>query len=409
MKLDYNILNNIKGEIGDAWYILDIERFRDNYREFSKAFKDIYPSTKISYSYKTNYIPDLCKVVDDEGGYAEVVSEMEYDLAISIGVNPTKIIVNGPYKPALVLEKFLISGSLVNFDSYAEIEDFEKILIKYPKKSFKIGLRCNFELGETSKSRFGFDIEDEKFYTMIDKLRKFDNMELSNLHCHFPSREVHLFGDRVDRMLKLYRRIQQNDEIKSIDLGGGLGGRLHEYVRKQLNYKVADYQDYADIIATKFKKEFSNDKVKPTLLLEPGTSLVADTMKFVSSVVEIKKIRGDYFAITSGTKVNFQPMASNLNMPIDVYGDEKKKRQCFHKIDISGYTCMENDYLFKNYVGELSIGDFVVLSNVGSYSIVFKPPFILPNVPVVSLNNDSFKIIKEAETIEHIFQTYKYK
>jgi len=50
----------------------------------------------------------------------------------------------------------------------------------------------------------------------------------------------------------------------------------------------------------------------------------------------------------------------------------------------------------------------VILNNVGSYSIVFKPPFILPNVPIISLQKGKVNIIKEAELKEQIFQTYKY-
>ena len=43
MELNYNVLKNIRENIGDSWYILDVERFRNNYREFSKIFKNIYP------------------------------------------------------------------------------------------------------------------------------------------------------------------------------------------------------------------------------------------------------------------------------------------------------------------------------------------------------------------------------
>lgn len=409
MKLNYDTLKDIENKLGDSWYILDVEKFRKNYQEFSKAFKVIYPFTQICYSYKTNYIPALCKVVDNEGGYAEVVSEMEYDLAIAIGVKPSKIIVNGPYKPAKALEKFLISGSIVNLDSYSEVILLKKNIKKYPEIVFYIGLRCNFEFSGIPTSRFGFDVEAEAFYEMIDELRNFKNIKLVNLHCHYPSRDLKLFEERVAKMLKLYKILHKNGEPISIDIGGGLGGKLDEFIKKQLNYDVADYQDYAGVIATRFKKEFANSKTKPFLFLEPGTALVADTMKFVCKVVEIKKIRNKYIAITSGSKINFQPLSSKLNLPIKVYSKNKMKRQFFDTIDISGYTCMENDYLYKNYSGELCVGDFIVFDNVGSYSIVFKPPFILFNIPIISLNSNKIDIIKEAETFEHIFQTYKIK
>ena len=62
---------------GDAFYILDSKKFNNNFIELSNAFKTIYPNFNIAYSYKTNYTPKLCKIVNKNGGYAEVVSEME--------------------------------------------------------------------------------------------------------------------------------------------------------------------------------------------------------------------------------------------------------------------------------------------------------------------------------------------
>jgi len=70
---------------------------------------------------------------------------------------------------------------------------------------------------------------------------------------------------------------------------------------------------------------------------------------------------------------------------------------------------MEDDYLYKNYYGWLYKGDFLVFDNVGSYSIVYKPPFILPNVPIIVLNGLDYIIVKEAETFNYIFQTYKFE
>ena len=52
----------------------------------------------IGYSYKTNYLPSLIKEMSNLGAYAEVVSRLEYDLALKIGVKPNKIIFNGPLK-----------------------------------------------------------------------------------------------------------------------------------------------------------------------------------------------------------------------------------------------------------------------------------------------------------------------
>ena len=77
---------------------------------------------------------------------------------------------------------------------------------------------------------------------------------------------------------------------------------------------------------------------------------------------------------------------------------------------MGGYTCIENDYLYKNYCGSLAVGDFIVFDDVGSYSIVMKPPFILPNVAIIEPLGDgcTWRTIKRAETFEDIFSSYLF-
>ncbi len=76
--------------------------------------------------------------------------------------------------------------------------------------------------------------------------------------------------------------------------------------------------------------------------------------------------------------------------------------------DIVGFTCIEGDVLEKDYSGELGIGDYLVIGNCGSYSLVMKPPFILPNFPVLDINGEETKVIKRAETFDDLFHTYSF-
>jgi diaminopimelate decarboxylase len=93
-------------------------------------------------------------------------------------------------------------------------------------------------------------------------------------------------------------------------------------------------------------------------------------------------------------------------MPISIFEGHEAEREYFDSIDISGYTCMEEDYLYKGYKGSLGVGDYVIVENVGSYSVVFKPPFILPNVSIISLIDGEIHIIKNRETYKDVFTTY---
>ena len=106
MELNSKVLSQLRDKYGDAFYLLDTAQFKANYVELKEAFSSLYSNFNIAYSYKTNYTPKLCKIVNEFDGYAEVVSEMEAELALRIGVCPKKVIWNGPIKNQLELKKF---------------------------------------------------------------------------------------------------------------------------------------------------------------------------------------------------------------------------------------------------------------------------------------------------------------
>ena len=82
--------------------------------------------------------------------------------------------------------------------------------------------------------------------------------------------------------------------------------------------------------------------------------------------------------------------------------------QEYEGVDLVGFTCIEGDVLYKNYTGKLAVGDVIVISNCGSYSLVMKPPFILPNFTVLDICGDEIEVIKRAETFDDIFHTFNY-
>ena len=108
MKLDIEILRRIENEQEGSYYLLDTEQFSKNFQELLQAFRFYYPETYIAYSYKTNYTPRLCKLVDELGGYAEVVSDMEYEITKRLSIPTEKVHFNGPYKKAEAVIRRLV-------------------------------------------------------------------------------------------------------------------------------------------------------------------------------------------------------------------------------------------------------------------------------------------------------------
>ena len=96
--INYALLKGLDEQFGTPFYLMDVEKYRSNINNFLTAFRKRYEKVVAGYSFKTNYVPALCKIALDEGVMAEVVSEMEYELARRIGFE--KVIFNALSRPS---------------------------------------------------------------------------------------------------------------------------------------------------------------------------------------------------------------------------------------------------------------------------------------------------------------------
>ena len=210
----------------------------------------------------------------------------------------------------------------------------------------------------------------------------------------------------IKSMLQLYEHYFLNSTIKYIDIGGGFFSRMPASLQKQFHYPIPDYEAYAHAIASEFKKFFSGAKDKPILVLEPGLALTADTMDFVVKVIDVKQVPDKNLTLVNGSIYNIKPTMNTKNLPMKIVCSRKDERKKIH-FDVVGYSCMENDYLYSGYWGNVSKEDYIVFKNVGAYTIVLKPPFIKPSPPIITFERGKCTIIRREETIDDIFLTYK--
>ncbi|HBL22533.1 MAG TPA: decarboxylase [Deltaproteobacteria bacterium] len=397
-------------EYGDSFYIYDEERFVGNFKALERAFAEQYEPTHLAYSYKTNYTPDICKMVNQLGGYAEVVSDMEYVLAGKLGVDGKRIIYNGPYKTAPSLRSALFSGSIINIDSLSDLDIVMQIASEHQDRDFTLSVRCNFTLDGKLDSRFGLDVEGKEFKEVIGRLSRGRNTRLVGLHCHYPNRDLTSFATRARKMLDLARAIF-TEPPDFLDIGGGFYGEMPDELKSKLSVVPATFADYASLIGGLFRDAYPKPGVRPTLVIEPGTALVANTFSFVAKVVGAKTVRGRRIMTVAGSIFNISPNTRSGNLPVTVLRRKALEdvTASYGPVDIAGYTCIENDYLTKSYGGALDVGDYVKYDNIGSYSIVMKPPFIFPNAPILKKvsNGRDYVLIKEREPYDYIFENFR--
>lgn len=403
MILNKQVVNELRKEYGDAFYLLDSEQYRNNFLELRDTFRKIYPNFNIAYSYKTNYTPKFCKIVNELGGYAEVVSEMELEIALRVGVKPNRIIWNGPIKNPKKLEEFLVAGGTGNIDSVEELEVVKNIAERHPDKKLNLGIRCNYEVNDGVVSRFGFDVDSEGFKKVLAFVTSTPNVHFINFQCHFAKRQIEYWPARAKGMVELIDRLSIIPE--RIDIGGGLFGKMADSLKAQFTNEIPDYQAYAEAAARVFAEYFADKDVKPELLIEPGSAVVGDCMKFVGTVKTIKNVRGKWFATILGSQKNISMTGINPPMEVIAMGGEQKE---YENLDMVGFTCIEGDVLYHNYNGKLAHEDAIVISNCGSYSLVMKPPFILPNFPVLDICGEKTEVIKRGEVFDDLFHTFNF-
>lgn len=403
MILNKQVVNELRKEYGDAFYLLDSEQYRNNFLELRDSFRKIYSNFNIAYSYKTNYTPKFCKIVNELGGYAEIVSEMELEIALRVGVRPNRIIWNGPIKNSKKLEDFLVAGGTDNIDSIEELEVVKNIAEKHPDKTLNLGIRCNYEVNDGVVSRFGFDVDSEGFKNVLAFVTSTPNVHFINFQCHFAKRQIEYWPARAKGMVELIDRLGIIPE--RIDIGGGLFGKMADSLKAQFTNEIPDYQAYAEAAARVFAEYFADKDVKPELLIEPGSAVVGDCMKFVGTVKTIKNVRGKWFATILGSQKNISMTGINPPMEVIAMGGEQKE---YENLDMVGFTCIEGDVLYRNYNGKLAHEDAIVISNCGSYSLVMKPPFILPNFPVLDICGEKTEVIKRGEVFDDLFHTFNF-
>ena len=393
---------------GDSFYVFHEGVFKKNFVALLDAFTRCYPNTKIAYSYKTNYTPAVCELVDRLGGYAEVVSEMEFNLARRLGIEGPRIVFNGPCKSLRSIRDALECGALINIDSVRDYENIQSVAATMPNREMVVGIRCNFPMEARELSRFGIDVKTDDFRRVVDAIRASKNLTLGGVHCHFPDRDLESFRQRTIGLIEVVRDVFSEGPA-FIDIGGGLFGDLPNSLRKLYQTSPPTYSEYGEVVGRLCADAFGNSAHPPLLFIEPGTGLVANTFRFYTRVLDVRSVAGRRIATVAGSIQNISPHARSTRLPVEVLAQTAKaaSRQ-EEEVDIAGYTCMESDYLTKGLRQHVDVGDVLEYANVGSYSIVMKPPFILPNVPILMISNDSRvpRVIRYEEDSMALFQSF---
>lgn len=364
------------------FFTFDRRRFERNVERWREALAVRFGRSVVSYSVKTNSAECVLRAALQCGCRAEVVSHDEYMLARQIGFAPDRIVYNGPLKQRESFIEAIMAGAVVNVECKRELD----WLCALPHdRKYNVGLRVNIDLNTVapgdvrsgdSYSRFGLSWESGELAEAVGRIAAIPHVRLAGLHLHRTSRSRSVgFYRRLARYAAaVVRDLQLQPDY--IDIGGGFDftqpgtPTCDEYVAA-----IAD-----DLAAGGISPDCS-------LIIEPGTALVANTMRYVTEVIDVKRLSDTLTVVTvDGSRNDVDPLfkRNNHDKRILYAGSTAADRPTLPLQVVCGATCMEFDKLFElSDSPRLQSGDRITLRNVGAYTLTLRGRFIDFEVPVI--------------------------
>lgn len=377
-------------------FVLDspvLEEFIDRFRQ---ALLNHWPNSVLSYSFKTNALPWLLSFMNTQGVWAEVVSDAEYQLALSVGYRPDRIVFNGPVKSRQRLRQALTHGSVVNLDSKREVRWAAEFAKEQTEQTLSVGLRVNWNLedrcpGESTTSgqhsRFGFNAENGELGAAMSMLTA-AGVRVAGLHMHRNSLTQSLGVYKASAELAAELISEFDLDLEWIDIGGGFFGSP---------VGTPTFDQYVSTIRRGL--EGAVDIGRTQLIVEPGGSLIAVPVEFHSQVVDVKDVGDHRYVVTDASRTNIDPLfrrQREFDVRIDAASEEAIPEQV-----ICGFTCMEDDRLtVLRDAPRLSEGDRIVFYRVGAYTMAYQSSFIEFPPAVFVRNDDSLILVRRRGSVD---------
>ena len=395
-------------------YVFDEELIRNKCREYIKSFKVKENGNKVAYAGKAFLTKYMCKLVCEEGLCLDVVSGGELYTAYKAGMPMENILFHGNNKTVdeVKLGIELGVGRFV-VDNFYELDLIEKFCLEN-NKTQKIYFRVTPGIdAHTHKyirtgqidSKFGFALINGDFYKAVEKVKQYKNIELVGIHAHIGSQifEIKPFLDEVEIMLKLLKEVNENNDdinLTEVDLGGGIGVYYTE------EDKPKTISEFCEAIINKSDEVCEELNIKrPTLLIEPGRSLVANagsTIYTVGSIKEIKNVR-TYLSVDGGMTDNIRPSLYQADYECGIVNKINKTGHN-HKVTIAGKCCESGDILISDTeIGDINSGDILITTTTGAYGYSMASNYNkIPKNPVVFVQNGEDKLACKRQSYEDL-------
>ena len=398
---------------GTPLYLMDETRIRENCRMYLRAFRRHFgENARPLYASKAASFKRMYEIMRSEGMGVDVVSAGEIHTAALAGFPMEQAYFHGNNKTDAEIQ-YAIGQGVGYFvaDNHEELDAINRIAGALGKQQ-RVLLRLTpgidphtYEAVATGKvdSKFGAAIETGQAEALFQCARALPNVTLVGFHCHVGSQvfDEDVFERAGQIMLEFVAllRNRYGFATQQLDLGGGYGVRYCE------SDKQVDIEQRIGEVASSLKASAAALGIPlPTILMEPGRSIVADAGITLYTVGTVKRIPGykNYVSVDGGMTDN--PRYALYGSAYTVYAAGRMDEPAVLHCDVVGRCCESGDIIQpKVALPDVRRGDLLAVCTTGAYNYSMASNYNrVARPPVVMLTPERDTLAVRRETLEQL-------
>jgi ornithine decarboxylase len=363
-------IQRLVAEFGSPLLIIDCQRIREQYRKLHKAL----PGVDLHYALKPLPHPSVVETIVELGGWLDLATTGEAQLAAQLGVDPARCIHTHPIKRDIDIRNALHLGvKIFVADNPDEVRKFEAYRGK-AELLLRVSFRSPGAVVDLSR-KFGCDPED---LLELARLARKLGIAVRGLSFHVGSQAAdpskHVEAIEVCTKLMGKARKEKLGVFDTLDIGGG--------------YPIEYGQKVADIgrFCAPIRAALAKLPARLRVIAEPGRYICGPAAIGVASVMGRAKREGHWwYYLDDGLYGSYSgQLFDHAKYPVNSLKESGEK---FPSV-LAGPTCDSIDVIAENLMlPQLKAGDLIVGRAMGAYTWASASEFnFFPKATVVSVN-----------------------
>lgn len=411
------LVRRVVQEFGSPIYVVSEAHFRARVRRYREAFAAVYPKTELTYASKANSTLAILKMANQEGCRIDVASEGELQAAMAAGIKPKECHLHGNNKTRREINFAIEMGiSQIVADNFEELETLAEAIQPDSKTTVLLRLAPGVDPKTHKKistgqddTKFGFNVADGSAERALKRCLEL-RLPVVGFHCHVGSQlddpEAQRVGGQTLARFAVQMLRQYAFRTEVINVGGGLGVRYQ-------GEQPMPVEDYCRLIVQSITNALEASGLEPTLVQEPGRSLIAEAGVTLYTVGVRKTVpspsigQRTYLAVNGGLADNPRPALYGARYEVHATpGNTRSLSQESQPFTIASRHC-ESDTLFEDVTlpNDLRPGDILQVLCTGAYNSSMASNYNrYPRPTTVLLRQDGrMQSVQRPETWEEMF------